>query len=91
MVEAFLSTRCDNFQQIVDRLKHKRNLFNTGDCNMAVCGGVNAVLTPTIFIQLSRARMASQIGQCQAFSADADGYARGEGCGIVLLKRLSDV
>ena len=58
---------------------------------MVVCGGVNAVLTPTIFMQLSRARMVSRTGQCQAFSADADGYARGEGCGIVLLKRLSDV
>ena len=58
---------------------------------MTVCGGANAVLLPSIFIQLSRARMISPSGQCQAFSADADGYARGEGCGIVLLKRLSDV
>ena len=58
---------------------------------MAVCGGVNAMLTPTVFVQLSRARMVSRSGQCQAFSADADGYARGEGCGIILLKRLSNV
>ncbi|XP_041378948.1 phenolphthiocerol/phthiocerol polyketide synthase subunit C-like [Gigantopelta aegis] len=64
--------------------------LKSGDCNMAVCGGVNALLTPSIFIQLSRARMLSRTGQCQAFSASADGYARGEGCGIVLLKRLSD-
>ncbi|XP_041362793.1 putative inactive phenolphthiocerol synthesis polyketide synthase type I Pks15 [Gigantopelta aegis] len=62
----------------------------SGDCNMAVCGGVNALLTPTIFAQLSKARMLSRTGQCQAFSASADGYARGEGCGIVLVKRLSD-
>ncbi|XP_041364321.1 uncharacterized protein LOC121379738 [Gigantopelta aegis] len=64
--------------------------LKSGDCNMAVCGGVNALLTPSIFIQLSRARMLSRTGQCQTFSARADGYARGEGCGIVLLKRLSD-
>ncbi|XP_041364323.1 oleandomycin polyketide synthase, modules 5 and 6-like [Gigantopelta aegis] len=65
-------------------------VLKAGDCNMAVCGGVNALLTPSAFIQLSRARMLSRTGQCQAFSARADGYARGEGCGIVLLKRLSD-
>ncbi|XP_041378947.1 phthioceranic/hydroxyphthioceranic acid synthase-like [Gigantopelta aegis] len=64
--------------------------LKSGDCNMAVCGGVNAVLTPSIFIQLTKARMLSPTGQCQAFSASADGYARGEGCGVVLLKRLSD-
>ncbi|XP_041379424.1 phenolphthiocerol/phthiocerol polyketide synthase subunit C-like [Gigantopelta aegis] len=64
--------------------------LKSGDCNMAVCGGVNALLTPSIFIQMSRAMMLSRTGQCHAFSASADGYARGEGCGIVLLKRLSD-
>ena len=58
---------------------------------MVVCGGVNVILTPSIFIQLSKARMLSKTGQCHTFSSKADGYARGEGCGIVLLKRLSDV
>nr|XP_006815698.1 PREDICTED: uncharacterized protein LOC100373061 [Saccoglossus kowalevskii] len=59
-----------------------------GDCAMAVCGGINLILSPTLFISLSRARMASATGKCQPFSADADGYARGEGCGVVVLKPL---
>ncbi|CAG2245475.1 Polyketide synthase PksL,Highly reducing polyketide synthase 40,Highly reducing polyketide synthase lcsC,Narbonolide/10-deoxymethynolide synthase PikA1, modules 1 and 2 [Mytilus edulis] len=55
---------------------------------MAICGGVNSILFPELFIPLSRARMASPSGQCHAFSSNADGYARGEGCGIVILKKL---
>ena len=68
------------------------NIFlDIGDCNLAVCGGVNCLLDPNLFVTLSKARMLSPTGQCQAFSADADGYARGEGCGIVILKRLKEV
>ena len=58
---------------------------------MAVCGGVNLMLSPATFIALSKAGMASKIGQCQPFSADADGYTRGEGCGIVILKSVKKV
>lgn len=58
---------------------------------MAICGGVNSIISPELFIPLSRARMASPTGQCHAFSSNADGYARGEGCGIVILKKLGDV
>lgn len=54
---------------------------------MAICGGVNCIMYPDMFIPLSKARMVSPKGQCQAFTADADGYARGEGCGIVILKQ----
>ncbi|KAJ8318412.1 hypothetical protein KUTeg_003503 [Tegillarca granosa] len=63
--------------------------LKTGDCKMAICGGVNSILYPEIFIPLSKARMVSPSGQCQAFSKNANGYARGEGCGIVVLKPLS--
>lgn len=58
---------------------------------MAICGGVNYMASPDMFVHLSKARMISPTGQCHAFSADADGYTRGEGCGIVILKRLNDV
>ena len=62
-----------------------------GDCEQAICGGVNCMLTPDMFIQLSKARMVSPTGQCHTFSDKADGYTRGEGCGVVILKRLKDV
>ena len=44
-----------------------------------------------MFITLSKAKMASPTGLCQAFSDNADGYARGEGCGIIIIERLGDV
>ncbi|KAK7490873.1 hypothetical protein BaRGS_00017929, partial [Batillaria attramentaria] len=62
----------------------------TGDCNMAICGGVNAMQIPDVYVQLSKARMISPTGLCQTFSDKADGYIRGEGCGVVILKRLED-
>ncbi len=64
--------------------------LRSGDCRMALAGGVNLILSPDIFIALSRARMLSPDGRCKTFDADADGFARGEGCGIVVLKRLRD-
>lgn len=63
----------------------------TGDCDMAICGGTNYMGTPGLFVQLSKSAMISPEGLSKAFSAKADGYARAEGCGIVVLKRLKDV
>ncbi|CAH1793328.1 unnamed protein product [Owenia fusiformis] len=65
-----------------------RQAILTGECDMAVCGGTNVLLSPYMFINLSSARMSSEKGQCHAFSEDADGYIRGEGCGIVILKSV---
>ncbi|CAH2282216.1 highly reducing polyketide synthase SAT13-like [Pelobates cultripes] len=59
-----------------------------GDCEMAVCGGVNSIMEPRIFIALSKAKMISPDGTSKPFSKNANGYGRGEGCGIVVLKKL---
>jgi acyl transferase domain-containing protein/acyl carrier protein len=66
-----------------------QSLLN-GDCRTAIAGGVNAVLEPMTTIALSTARMMAPDGRCKAFDAAADGFVRAEGCGIVVLKRLSD-
>ncbi|MBF0099980.1 MAG: SDR family NAD(P)-dependent oxidoreductase [Desulfobacterales bacterium] len=57
---------------------------------MAIVGGVNTLLTPEMFINFSKANMLSPEGKCKTFDATADGYVRGEGCGVVILKRLSN-
>ncbi|XP_051573912.1 uncharacterized protein LOC127452493 [Myxocyprinus asiaticus] len=59
-----------------------------GDCEMAMCGGVTCILEPTVFVALTRAKMISPDGTSKPFSNKADGYGRGEGCGVVLLKPL---
>ncbi|XP_034022480.1 phthiocerol synthesis polyketide synthase type I PpsD-like [Thalassophryne amazonica] len=59
-----------------------------GDCDMAVCGGVNCIIEPRVFVALSKAKMISPDGTSKPFSSKADGYGRGEGCGVVLLKPL---
>src|SRR4030095_15068765 len=64
--------------------------LRAGGCRMALAGGVNLILGPDITISLSKSRMMAADGRCKAFDARADGYVRGEGCGIVVLKRLSD-
>jgi len=61
-----------------------------GDCDLALVGGVNAILTPIPMINFSHARMLAPDGRCKTFDAAADGYVRGEGCGVIVLKRLED-
>ncbi|ACA14749.1 Beta-ketoacyl synthase [Methylobacterium sp. 4-46] len=61
-----------------------------GECTLAVAGGVNLMLAPDNTILLSRARALSRAGQCRAFDEAADGFVRGEGCGVVILKRVRD-
>ncbi|MEO8804873.1 MAG: beta-ketoacyl synthase N-terminal-like domain-containing protein [Burkholderiaceae bacterium] len=61
-----------------------------GDCDMALAGAVNLILTPEMNINFSRARMMSPDGRCKTFDAAADGYVRGEGCAVLVLRRLSD-
>ncbi|KAM5158309.1 uncharacterized protein ACMZJ9_009597 [Mantella aurantiaca] len=59
-----------------------------GDCEMAICGGVSCILHPHVYVALSKAKMISPEGTSKPFSKRADGYGRGEGCGIVVLKPL---
>ncbi|MCF6407804.1 aminotransferase class III-fold pyridoxal phosphate-dependent enzyme [Chitinophaga filiformis] len=64
--------------------------LRSGKTNVAIAGGVNLFLTPFGHISLSKTRALSEDGRCKAFDASADGYGRGEGCGIVVLKRYDD-
>ncbi|OLP20310.1 hypothetical protein BST81_00805 [Leptolyngbya sp. 'hensonii'] len=61
-----------------------------GECRMALTGGVNAILSPRTTITLSKAKMMAPDGRCKTFDAAANGFVRAEGCGLVVLKRLSD-
>lgn len=60
------------------------------ESDAALAGGVNMILTPETTIAFSKARMLSPDGVCRPFDANANGYVRGEGCGLVMLKRLAD-
>lgn len=60
-----------------------------GECSLAVAGGVNAILKPEMSMSLCKASMLSPDGYCKAFDADADGYVRSEGAGMILIKSLS--
>jgi acyl transferase domain-containing protein/glutamate-1-semialdehyde aminotransferase/acyl-CoA synthetase (AMP-forming)/AMP-acid ligase II/surfactin synthase thioesterase subunit len=61
-----------------------------GESDLALAAGVNLILSPEGFLYLSTLQALSKDGRCKTFSASADGYGRGEGCGVVVLKRLSD-
>jgi acyl transferase domain-containing protein/SAM-dependent methyltransferase len=64
--------------------------LRNGECRQAIAGGVNVILLPDLGVALSKARMMAADGRCKTFDARADGFVRSEGCGIVVLKRLSD-
>ena len=61
-----------------------------GEADLALAGGVNAILTTTATETLAKAGAIARDGRCKTFDASADGYVRSEGCGMVVLKRLSE-
>jgi len=69
---------------------HAVSALQQDEVDLALAGGANAVLSPSITKFLAETGMLSASGQCRAFDAAADGYIRGEGCGMVALKRLED-
>jgi acyl transferase domain-containing protein len=64
--------------------------LRTGDVDLALAGGVNVILSPLATIGFSQFGMMATDGRCRTFDARATGFVRGEGCGMVVLKRLSD-
>ena len=64
--------------------------LHQGEVEMALVGGVNAILSPEITTFMNEVGMLSRKGRCSTFDAAGDGFVRGEGCGVVVLKRLSD-
>ncbi|MFI0357070.1 SDR family NAD(P)-dependent oxidoreductase [Actinomadura sp. 9N407] len=64
--------------------------LRAGEADVALAGGVNVLLSPTITVTFDQAGGTSPDGHCKAFDASADGMVRAEGCGAVVLKRLSD-
>jgi acyl-CoA synthetase (AMP-forming)/AMP-acid ligase II/3-oxoacyl-(acyl-carrier-protein) synthase/thioesterase domain-containing protein/aryl carrier-like protein len=64
--------------------------LRAGSCDTALAGGVNVICSPDSFVGLSQVRALAPDGRCKTFDARADGFGRGEGCVLFVLKRLAD-
>lgn len=82
-----IDTACSS--SLVSIHQASRSLQN-GDCQLAIAGGVNLILSPEGNIIFCKSNMLSPRSRCSTFDIAADGYVRGEGCGVVILKKLSD-
>ena len=60
------------------------------ECDLALAGGVNRLISPKVSLNFTRANMLAADGRCKTFDDSADGFVRSEGCGIVVIKRLSE-
>ena len=78
----------DTASSLVALHKARRSLQH-GECSSAVVSGVS-ILDPEVSRVFSMAKMLSSDGKCHTFDSQANGYCRGEGCGSIVLKRLSD-
>ncbi|MBZ9609907.1 SDR family NAD(P)-dependent oxidoreductase [Clostridium estertheticum] len=69
-------------------IHHAVSAIKSGNCDMAIVGGVNSIVTPEAHISFSKAGMLCEDGRCKTFSDKANGYVRGEGAGMLFLKKL---
>ncbi|MCZ4351948.1 SDR family NAD(P)-dependent oxidoreductase [Roseovarius aestuarii] len=67
-----------------------RKSLASGECDVALAGGVNLMLEPGVAVNFAKSRMLAQDGRCKSFDAKGDGFVRGEGGAVVAMKRLSD-
>ncbi|WP_306319720.1 MULTISPECIES: beta-ketoacyl synthase N-terminal-like domain-containing protein [unclassified Streptomyces] len=82
-----VDTACSSSLVAVD---HALRALRDGSCDTALAAGVNVLLSPAVTLGFQRAGALAGDGRCKAFDAAADGMVRGEGCGVVVLKRLAD-
>ncbi|CAM2145834.1 Polyketide synthase PksN [Paraburkholderia tropica] len=69
-------------------IHHAISSIEEGTCDMALAGGVNTIILPEVYISFDKAGALSKEGKCKTFSNRADGFAHGEGAGILFLKKL---
>jgi len=81
-----INTTCSSALVAIDQACHK--LWN-GEISLALVGGTNLTFSPVIATRFANGNLLSADGRCKVFDAKADGYVRGEGIGVVVLKRLS--
>src|SRR5690606_28215249 len=82
-----IDTACSSSLVAIDRAC--RSLLD-GQSRLSIAGGINLVLTPEFLLSIARWGMLAPDGHCKTFDAAADGFVRSEGCGVVLIQRLSD-
>jgi acyl transferase domain-containing protein/thioesterase domain-containing protein/threonine dehydrogenase-like Zn-dependent dehydrogenase/NADP-dependent 3-hydroxy acid dehydrogenase YdfG len=82
-----VDTACSSSIVALDRAVRS---LQSGECDMAILAGVNALLSPDVFISFCSASMLSPDGRCKAFDASANGFVRAEGAGAVILRRRED-